>query len=181
LSWGQVLAFVLPSLLAVGLVAWDHAARPVVLPERGQAVVAPVRSPVSDLPAAPDRPGPVPGPRPPANLFRVVVLYHRRTPTPLDAAPFQDPAVRAYLDAACARNPDGRPDWWVWDVGELGVVPDSATLRAALNRAVATHPRLPWITATGGPGGEYSGPLPDTAAATLMLLKGLGGDPTANR
>ena len=74
-------------------------------------------------------------------------------------------ALIDWLDANCAKV-DGVPEWRHWD-DDVEIVEESQKWRDALAIPRAS---LPWIVVSNGRTG-YSGPLPQSEAATLELLK----------
>ena len=70
-----------------------------------------------------------------------------------------------YLDEHCAKV-DGVPEWRHWD-DDIEIVEQSQKWRDAMSIPRAS---LPWIVVSNGRTG-YSGPLPQSEAATLELLR----------
>jgi hypothetical protein len=127
--------------------------------------------PVGPTPPGPNPPGPTPpGPAPiPTAGLRVLIVEETADRPKLpagQAAIFTSAALRDWLDANCAKTPDGKaPDWRILDK-DADLALDLPHWRQAMALPRST---LPWLIVSDGSRG-YSGPLPATEAETLALL-----------
>ena len=122
--------------------------------------------PVPPVPPGPDPPIP---PIPIAGL-RVLVVYESATPG--DTAKIVGSAtVRDYLNAKCAKGPDGKsPEYRILDK-DVSLANASQWVKDAMARQ---RQSMPWIVVSNGTAG-FEGPLPTSIDATMTLLKKFGG------
>lgn len=118
-------------------------------------------------PTPPTPPAPIPG-----QGLRVLVVYDKKAPLPRSQQDIiSGAAVRSYLQANCAKGPDGKtPERRFLDPIE-DVSNESPVWQAAMKRK---RDSLPWLIIGNGAAG-YEGPLPANADAMLSLLKKYAG------
>jgi hypothetical protein len=129
------------------------------------------------VPPQPDiKPLPVPPPPSPAPIplagFRVAVIFEQNGAaavlTKQQYNELYGAEVAAYLNAKCAKDAKGQPDWRIWNKDTpLATAPK-------IWQDVMARPRdnLPWIVISDGVSG-FEGPLPD--GGILNLLRKWGG------
>lgn len=123
-------------------------------------------------------PDPKPDPQPTPGKISVLMIEDTAKrpllPRPqLDAMTSQ--AVRGYLNAHCAKAADGTPQWRLWHVGNSAEHEAENWQRAmAQFKAISPAPALPYIMISNGVTG-YGGPLPQTEADLMALLRKWGG------
>ena len=122
-------------------------------------------------PQPPDPPKPQPGP---AKAMRVLIVYETadlsKMPRPQHAVLFSK-AVRDYLNAKCAKEPDGWAAYRIYDK-------DADTSKEPRGwGALLARPRsaLPWLVVADGDAVLHEAPLPADVESTLALLKKFGG------
>ncbi|HEY1378693.1 MAG TPA: hypothetical protein VGF55_17980 [Gemmataceae bacterium] len=129
---------------------------------------------VGESPAPPAPTPPSPAPLPGAGL-RVLIVYETAelSTYPKDQlSVLYGSAVRGYLDAHCAKGPDGKTaEWRIWDQN----VPTGAEAKVWQDAMSRKRDKLPWLVVSNGASG-FEGPLPGTVGETLKLLKQYGGD-----
>jgi len=126
-------------------------------------------------PAPPVPPAPVPPTPTPAKQFRALIVYETgdlsRLPASQRAALYAK-EIRDYLNARCAKGPDGKTaEWRLWDAN-VDASAESQAWKDALARPRAS---LPWVVLMDGDKVTFEGPLPATVADTMKLLKTYGG------
>jgi hypothetical protein len=116
----------------------------------------------------PNPPGPVDPPKPPqppapivGDGLRVLVVLESADLSKLDhdtGAELNGKTLADYLNATCAKGPDGKsPEWRIWDK-DVPLSEVSQTWKDAMARPRSS---LPWLTVSNGKTG-YEGPLPKT-------------------
>lgn len=135
------------------------------------------------VPPGPNPPGPTPvppGPTPmPGVGFRVFILEETAERDRATALVLNSTRVREYLNAKCAKGPDGKtPEFRIWDdditPGELSHAPEN--WRKAFERAKAdSKGSVPWLIVSDSVRGE-SRPLPKTEDELLAVLRAYGGN-----
>lgn len=125
-------------------------------------------------------PSPTPIPTPdnvpiPVAGFRVLMVYETTELPKLPAAqqiiPYSK-TIRDYLDAKCVLGGDNKTrEYRIFDK-DIDTKFESAVWQNAMKR---TRTSIPWIVISDGKTG-YEGPLPQTVADTLALLKKYGGE-----
>jgi hypothetical protein len=122
-------------------------------------------------------PGPGPGPDPfgsRAAGLKVLILVESAdiSKLPKDQVLALTAAdVRAYLNAHCAPDADGKTkSWRIWDK-DINTSAESAMWQKVTARP---HPTLPWIVISNGKT-WYEGALPATKDAVMTLLQKYGG------
>lgn len=124
-------------------------------------------------PAPIPRPEPRPEPRPIGELRVILVSDLAKDMTKGQLDVLSSTAVRAYLNAHCGKDADGRPAWRSWpiDVDPKG---ESETWQKAWEATKATLGPLPQVVIFRGNKGEAL-PMPDSEDGLLDLLKKHGG------
>lgn len=135
-------------------------------------------------PVPPKPPGPDPEPKPPtpdpapipvAGL-RVLIVEEtaERSKLPANQAIILgSTVVRSYLNAKCAKGPDGKtPEYRLLDK-DVSMTAESKHWQDAMARPRTS---LPWLIISNPGVGGYEGPLPGTVDETLALLKKFGGN-----
>lgn len=107
--------------------------------------------------------------------FRVLMTFDssNTTRTPSQNSVLYGKAVRDYLDAKCAKSPDGEisaKEYRIWPANS-----EITSARAVWKDAFALKKADDWILIGDGKTG-YSGPLPKTVEECLTLLKKYGGE-----
>lgn len=126
-------------------------------------------------PDPPPGPGPSPAPIPEAG-YRVLIIEETADRGKLPKSQvtvLASTTLREYLNAKCAKGPDGKtPEWRQFD-DDVDLKNESSIWQAALKRERAS---LPWIIISTGKSG-FEGPLPTTEDDALKLLKKYGDAP----
>lgn len=141
------------------------------------------------VPPGPEPPGPTP-PTPPAPIptegFRVLFLLESADLTkvpPAQLAAMDGLETVKYLDSHCAKEGGTRnwPEWRRWDK-DIDLTNATPLWQSAKTQALADiakykggKPLYPWLVVSNGKAG-YSGPMPETQAELLKLLKVYGGE-----
>lgn len=137
------------------------------------------------VPVPPD-PGPIPDPIPPSpqpvplpGPIRTLILRETASAYPLHQDVLMSTELRNYLNEKSAKGIDGKtPEWRMWDDdytdAQMELMQDHWR-RAYADAKAKANGSYPWLYISNGRDG-YSGPLPDTEDATLILLKKYGGE-----
>lgn len=128
-------------------------------------------------PFDPPQPPPIPG-----NGFRVLILEETadRDKLPREqAAILRSTVIRGYLNAKCAKAPDGKtPEYRILDddlTPELLKFERPNFAEAFAKAKTDSQGKTPWLVVSNGETGT-SRPLPVTVDETLKILKQYGGE-----
>jgi hypothetical protein len=128
--------------------------------------------PKPPVPPNPDEPPPIPG-----TGLRVLFVHENNPSSPEAVLSKEQHAalfsknVSDYLDSKCPKGPDGKtPEWRRYDQHQK-MDRENAIWVDAMKRP---HNVIPWVLISNGING-FEGPLPETEAELLALIKKFGG------
>jgi hypothetical protein len=118
----------------------------------------------------PQPPGPTPGPAPiPEAGFRALIIFESGDATKLPPAQqniLYGKAVREYLNAKCAAEPDGTKAYRIYDQN-IDASGESKIWQDAMKRP---RQSVPWLIVSNGKAG-FEGPLPATVDDFMKIIK----------